>query len=431
MITDEQFIDLLHREVKPALGCTEPIAVALAVARSAEEIRKTGEQPTSTVVEVSRNILKNGMGVGIPGTGMVGLHVASAVALVCGKSELGLEVLRSVCPQAVEGAKELLAQGHIEIKLADTDEKLYISATCHSASHRATTIIRHCHDRIVCVELDGSSVLCNNEKIACAEQNDDDVAKPTVREIYDFATKVEFNKIRFILDAATLNRKIAEEGLKNPYGLQVGRTIYARMGGDVFGNGLFAYSIAMTAAASDARMAGSTMAVMSNSGSGNQGITATIPVVAAAEKYKATEEQLARALVMSHLTAIHIKQNLGRLSALCGCVVASTGSACGIVMLLGGGYDEMASAIKNMVGNITGMVCDGAKIGCALKVASGVGAAVQSAILAMSGISATHNDGIIDNDVEKTLANLSSIGTDGMQFTDRLMLDIMANKRHV
>lgn len=431
MITDQQFIDLLQREVKPALGCTEPVAVALAVARSAEEIRKTGEQPTRTTIEVSRNILKNGMGVGIPGTGMVGLHVASAVALICGKSSLGLEVLREICPEALIGAKELLARNCIEITLADTDEKLYISATCHSESHKAKTIIRYCHDRIVCVELDGQSVLCNADRPDCLNQPEAEEIKPTIAEIYDFARTVEFERIRFILDAATLNKKIAEEGLKNEYGLQVGRTIYARMGGDVFGNGLFAYSIAMTAAASDARMAGSTMPVMSNSGSGNQGITATMPVVAAAEKYNSTEEQLARALVMSHLTAIHIKQNLGRLSALCGCVVASTGSACGIVMLLGGGYNEMAAAIKNMVGNITGMVCDGAKIGCALKVASGVGAAVQSAILAMSGISATHNDGIIDNCVEKTLNNLSTIGTEGMQFTDRLMLDIMANKRHV
>lgn len=436
--TEKQFIDLINSEVKPALGCTEPVAVALAVARSAEEVRKLGEEPLKVVVEVSRNILKNGMGVGIPGTGMVGLHVASAAALVCGKSEYGLEVLREIEKCGSADIKAALENQKVEILLAEVDEKLYIKANCISENHSSVTLIQGLHDNITRVEVDREVIFEKEVQMVDIEgdaegvnQNDSEKLDLNLSAIYDFATTVEFLDIKFILESVVLNLAISEEGLRNKYGLQVGSTVYNNMGGEVFGDGLFSKAVAMTAAAADARMAGSTMVVMSNSGSGNQGITATMPVVAAAQKYESTEEELARALVMSHLVAIHIKQSLGRLSALCGCVVASTGSACGIVMLKGGGLKEMGCAIKNMVGNITGMVCDGAKVGCALKVASGVGAAVQSAVLALNGISATHNDGIIDDDVEKTLKNLSSIGTEGMKFTDSLMLSIMQGKRHV
>ncbi len=422
-----RFIELLHREVKPALGCTEPMAVALAVARAAEEVRVGGDVPVYIKVWISSNILKNGMGVGIPGTTMVGLHVASAVAVECGRSELGLEVIREVTPEVVKRAEKLLDRKAIEINLADTDKKLYIRATAISANHTATVTIEDEHDNITSVEVDGKV------KFKSASENVEEVSdeefRPSVREIFNFTREVELSKIDFILDAVKLNRAIATEGLNGTYGLQVGRTIYERMGADIFGNGLLAYSMSLTAAASDARMAGSTMTVMSNSGSGNQGITATLPVVAAAEKFGSNREELARALILSHLVAIHIKQKLGRLSALCGCVVAATGSACGIVLLRGGDYASVAYAIKNMVGNITGMVCDGAKVGCALKVASGVSAAVQSAVLAMGGIGATHNDGIIDDDLEKTLTNLSRIGCEGMNFTDKLMLDIMVDKQ--
>lgn len=433
-MTKNKFIELIKREVKPALGCTEPVAVALAVARSAEEVRKFGEEPLKVVVQVSRNILKNGMGVGIPGTGMVGLRVASAAALVCGRSEFGLEVLRDIEKCAASDIKAALENERVTVTLADVEEKLYIKAICKSENHQASTIIQAQHDNITRVEVDGELLFEKLVEQSCegeVQNSENETVELSLNSIYEFATTADFEDIEFILESVTLNLAIAEEGLKNQYGLQVGRTVHNNMGGEVFGDGLFSKAVALTAAAADARMAGSTMVVMSNSGSGNQGITATMPVVAAAQKYGSNDEELARALVLSHLVAIHIKQNLGRLSALCGCVVASTGSACGIVMLKGGGLQEMGYAIKNMVGNITGMVCDGAKVGCALKVASGVGAAVQSAVLALSGISATHNDGIIDDDVEKTLKNLSSIGTEGMQFTDSLMLSIMEGKRHI
>ncbi len=429
MYTDQEFIALLKSEVKPALGCTEPMAVSLCVARCCEALRSVGTEPQNITVEVSRNILKNAMGVGIPGTQMVGLQAAVAVALVCGRSEYGLEVLRDVCEGSVERAKDVIAQNIVTIKLAECEKMLFIRAICSGGGHSAQVVIEDIHDNITLVSLD-STVLFNKEASTLeAEQSTTSSAiNPSISEIFEFATTVELSKIDFMADAVKLNRAIAMEGLSRDYGLQVGRKIYSKMGGEVFGSGVLSYSMALTAAASDARMAGSTMTVMSNSGSGNQGITATLPVVAAAEKYNSTNEELLRALTLSHLVAIHIKQKLGRLSALCGCVVASTGSSCGIVLLKGGGLLEVGYAIKNMVGNITGMVCDGAKVGCALKVASGVSAALQSALLALEGISTSQTDGIIDDDIERTLQNLATIGCKGMQYTDALMLEIMTGK---
>ncbi len=445
-----EIIELIQKEVKPALGCTEPIAVSLAVARSCEALRQVGAEVSHLVVEVSANILKNGMGVGIPGTGMIGLHIASALAVTCGKSEYGLEVLKDLSDDSIEAAKAMVDAGKVKITLADTPLKLYIKAWAYGVAggveHAAATEIKNNHDSIVSVELDGVSVLENSHigSIECAgsactsaaaEEGAVPVAEKTtldyklsVKEILQFAQEASFENIKFILDSVKLNKALAEAGLKDDYGLKVGKTILAKEHSAVFGNSVMSYAMAATAAASDARMAGCTLPAMSNSGSGNQGITVTMPVIAVAEKMGVDEEKLARALVLSHLVAIHIKGYLGKLSALCGCVIASTGSSCGIVYLQGGGYEQVCSAIKNMVGNITGMVCDGAKVGCALKVASGVSSSIQAAVLAMDNICISSNDGIIEDCIEKTICNLGRIGAEGMQTTDRMILDIMVCK---
>lgn len=485
-----EIIELIQKEVKPALGCTEPIAVSLAVARSCEALRQIGVEVSHLTVEVSANILKNGMGVGIPGTGMIGLHIASALAVTCGKSCYGLEVLKDLSPAAIEAAKEMVDAKKVKVVLADTTMKLYIKAWAYGsdaagAEHSAATEIKNNHDSIVSVVRDGEEILAPQhiEPMNCAgsactsaagasasgaavagaagsaasgsasaaatavagSTGSDSVAsgsasglasaekttldyKLSVKEILEFAQEASFENIKFILDSVKLNKALAEEGLKDDYGLRVGKTILAREHSDVFGSSVMTYAMAATAAASDARMAGCTLPAMSNSGSGNQGITVTMPVIAVAEKMGVGEEKLARALVLSHLVAIHIKGYLGKLSALCGCVIASTGSSCGIVYLQGGGYEQVCSAIKNMIGNITGMVCDGAKVGCALKVASGVSSSVQAAVLAMDNICISSNDGIIEDCIEKTICNLGRIGAEGMQTTDRMILDIMVCK---
>jgi L-cysteine desulfidase len=431
-----KIIALLKQEVKPALGCTEPIAVALAVARSCELLRNISVKPELINVKVSNNILKNGMGVGIPGTDTVGLHIAAALGCTCGKSKYRLEVLKDVTDESVSKAREMVSKRKVTISLAETSEKLYVYAeVCSSkkqGSHKAITIISGNHDSIVHEELDGKiikSIENSNSEDPTGNGLEPDFArKITIEQILDFATSTPLEELEFIMESVTLNKALVDDGLRNKYGLQVGRTLLAPVNKVVYGDTYLTYAMAYTAAASDARMAGSTLPAMSNSGSGNQGITATVPVIAIAEKLKSNHEDLARALVISHLVAIHIKGHLGRLSALCGCVVASTGSACGIVYLRKGGYEQMCAAIKNMIGNITGMVCDGAKVGCALKVASGVASALQSAVLALDGICISSNDGIIEEDIEKTIANLGKIGSIGMQSTDEMILEIMVCK---
>ena len=432
----EQFIALIKKEVVPALGCTEPIAVALAAARSCEALRAAGFEPETLAAEVSANILKNGMGVGIPGTGMVGLHIAVALAAVCGKSEYKLEVLKDLDPESVALAKRIVENGKVKIDLAHTAEKLYVKATAFSGEHKAEAVVSGNHDSITSVAIDGKVLESGthhhpaegSEEIEEQELDPDMAKNITVKQIVDFALETPIEKLEFIMDSVKLNKALSDEGLAHKYGLQIGRTILQEDNRPVYGDTILTYAMARTAAASDARMAGCTLAAMSNSGSGNQGITVTVPVIAVAEKTNATREQLIRALTIAHLVAIHIKGHLGKLSALCGCVIASTGSSCGIVYLRGGGYEQICSAIKNMIGNITGMVCDGAKEGCAMKVASGVACAMQSSILALDGICISPNDGIIEKDIEKTIANLGRIGSVGMQTTDEMILNIMICK---
>ena len=443
-----EIIELLHKEVKPALGCTEPIAVSLAVARACEELKNGGNAAVEALeVEVSANILKNGMGVGIPGTGMVGLHIASALGATCGKSEYKLEVLKDLNDETLAQAKQMVADSKVKISLADTTVKLFIKATAICGENKASTTIKDNHDSIISVtyngeeKLAGAGAACAGAACAAgagasadgngaqtpAEKTTLDY-KLTVKEILEFAETAKFENIQFILDSIKLNYALAEEGLKNDYGLKVGKTIINKNHTSVFGDSILTYAMAATAAASDARMAGCTMPAMSNSGSGNQGITVTVPVIAVGKQMGVSDEVMARALVLSHLIAIHIKGYLGKLSALCGCVIASTGSSCGIVYLKGGNYDQICAAIKNMVGNITGMVCDGAKVGCALKVASGVSSSIQSAVLALDNICISSNDGIIEDCIEKTICNLGNLGSHGMQVTDRMILDIMVSK---
>ena len=437
---EAEIIELIKKEVKPALGCTEPIAVALAAAKAAEILTDrcpccgTAWRESSgfnVAVEVSGNILKNGMGVGIPGTGMVGLHIAAALGAVCGKSEYGLEVLHDLCGSSVERAKELVNSGLVKVMHTETGHKLYVKVTISAGEgHSASAVIEDDHDNIVETCFDGTVLQCSQtqQQGNTADHRGTLDYKLTLKEIYDFASSVDFKDISFILESRDLNLKLAKEGLSGDYGLKVGKTISSDSYREVFGNDFMSYAMALTAAASDARMAGCTLPAMSNSGSGNQGITVTMPVIAYALKYNVPEEQLARALVLSHLTAIHIKGYLGKLSALCGCVIASTGASCGITYLRGGSYQHVCAAVKNMIGNITGMVCDGAKVGCAMKVASGVSSAIQSAVLAMDGTCISEHDGIIEKDIEKTIRNLGQIGSVGMQGADSMILDIMVCK---
>ena len=424
-------IALIKQEVIPAIGCTEPIAVALCVAKATEIL---GCKPHRIEAHLSANILKNAMGVGIPGTGMIGLPIAIALGALIGKSEYGLEVLKECTPDAVEAGKRMIADEAISIKLKEgITEKLYIeitasgTTTASSCTQSATAIIAGGHTNFIYLSHNGE-VLLDAPLKSTAEQNGNKTAL-TLKKVYDFATTAPLEEIEFILEAQRLNKAAAETSFKGRYGHQLGRTLKeSTREMSILGNNTFSKILSYTTAACDARMAGVMVPVMSNSGSGNQGITATLPITIYAEENNKSREELIRALTLSHLTVIYIKQSLGRLSALCGCVVAATGSSCGITYLMGGGYNQISFAVQNMIATLTGMVCDGAKPSCSLKIASGVSTSLLSAILAMEEKCVSSVEGIIDNDVDKSILNLTRIGSESMNETDHTVLDIMTHK---
>lgn len=420
----KQIVELVKREVVPAIGCTEPIAVALCVAKATEVL---GQRPEKVTALLSANILKNAMGVGIPGTGMIGLPIAIALGALIGKPEYRLEVLKDCSPEAVEAGKRFIAEKRIRIALKEgIAEKLYIEVCCEAQGRRAVAVIAGGHTRFVYLERDGNVQLDKRGDVVAEEE--DGVLSLNLRKVYDFALTAPLDEIRFILETARVNKAAAERSFQGDYGHGLGKMLRGNYEHRIMGDSVFSHILSYTSGACDARMAGAMIPVMSNSGSGNQGISATLPVVVYAEENGKSEEELIRALMLSHLTVVYIKQSLGRLSALCGCVVAATGSSCGITWLMGGGYEQVSYAVQNMIANLTGMICDGAKPSCALKVTTGVSTAVLSAIMAMEGRCVTSVEGIIDRDVDQSIRNLTRIGSQGMNETDRLVLEIMTGK---
>lgn len=420
-------IDLIKREVVPATGCTEPMAVALCVARATALL---GAEPVKISVSLSPNMLKNAMGVGIPGTGRTGLPVAVALGAICGDPSRGLLVLDTLSDGAVERADNFVSEGRVDISLAPEGcDILYISATVTNATGKtARCVISGSHTNVVYESVEDRVVTDSRcGSAGSAARNGE--PELTMAMVWEFAMESPLSELEFILEARRLNKLAAERSFTGHYGHQVGRTLHSERQRTVMGDSVFSRVLSYTSAACDARMAGAPMPVMSNSGSGNQGIAATLPVVIYAEENFASREQTIRALVLSHLTAIYIKQSLGRLSALCGCVVAATGSACGLCYLMGGGYQQVTATAKNMIANLTGMICDGAKPSCAMKLASGVSTAMMSAMLAMEGETVNSLEGIIDDDIDRTVHNLTRIGRDGMRETDRLILEIMTTKQ--
>ncbi len=412
--------ELLKKEVTPAIGCTEPIAVALAVARASELLEKL---PESIELYLSSNILKNAMGVGIPGTGMVGLPIAIAMGALVGKSEYGLEVLKDITEENLASGKKYLNTNSIKINLKENiSEKLYIEVVANADSGSSRVIISKEHTRYSYLEKNGEVLLHLDDDTTYS--NNENTVNLTFDIVCDFALTTPIEEIAFIKESGEMNHAAAIESLKGNYGHSLG----SMLANGKLGTTVYTKMLSVTAAACDARMGGASFPVMSNSGSGNQGITATLPVSVFAEEHGNSDEELIRALCLSHLMTIYIKQNLGRLSGLCGAVVAATGAACGITYLMGGSREQIAYAVKNMIGNITGMICDGAKPSCALKVSNGVSTATISALMAMENKVLSSLEGITDQDVDKTILNLTKIGSEGMNETDKMVLDIMTSK---
>ena len=434
-MTNPELLQLLRSEVIPAIGCTEPIAVALCTARAKELL---GAEPDAITVYLSKNVYKNALAVGIPNTGMTGLPIAIALGATVGKSEYMLEVLRDTTPETVAYAKQYMlsvpAQIHINYEAPSI---LYIHVEVRKGERMAQATIMDEHTKFV---EEASPKSSPKGKDFSTTQNTLPLREGmgvglNLRRVYDFATNVETSDLTFLLEGAEMNTAAAETSFADQYGHGLGRLLRANTltatpeMEKLFGNTLFTKIISYTCGACDARMSGAMVQVMSNSGSGNQGISCSIPVYLYAKENGCSEERTLRALALSNLTVIYIKQSLGRLSALCGCVVAATGSAAGITYLMGGNYEEITYAIKNMIANISGMICDGAKPGCALKVTSGVATAIFSAYLAMQHSYADSTEGIVEDDIDRTIRNLTRIGHDGMQVTDDLILDIMTHKQ--
>lgn len=417
----DQLIALIQEQIRPAVGCTEPGAAAYAAAVAAQTL---GETPERLTVSVSRNILKNAMGVGIPGTDMVGLPIAVALGALCGDAGAGLAVLHNITDEDVAQAQKLVDAQGVQVCLSDHPQKLYIDVLAEAGEHSARTVIAGTHTNIIRIEKDGQCISTGDgaEESGAAGGG----AELSLKEIDDFVRSVSSEKLNFLRECIDMNSAISQEGLEHPYGLGIGQSIYETLPEN---NSEENYALAVTCAAADARMGGCTLPVMSSCGSGNQGLTATLPVIAVARKRGLSEEDTFRALAYSLLVTIHVKQHLGKLSALCACSVgASIGTACALTYLDGGTLQQIGHCVDNVVADVSGVICDGAKAGCALKIATGVSSAFRGAMLAMKNRNASALDGIVGRDPEASVDNLGNLCNTGMLDTDRVILDMLVCK---
>ncbi|EKP0316314.1 serine dehydratase subunit alpha family protein [Aeromonas veronii] len=423
----QQYLQIIQQVVKPALGCTEPIAAAYAAAVAT---RQLGCEPGRLEVAVSDNLYKNSMGVYVPGTGKIGLAIAAAAGAIGGNADAGLEVLAAIQPEQVDRAQQLIDAGKVQVSRTAAPEFIFCRVTVYGSDdkgeeHSAEVTLCGGHTRIVEQRRDGEVTFTADQSQGGATGSICDGVDISIAAIYEFATQVEFEQIRFILKASELNGKLSAEGMNNPYGLEIGRTMQQNINAGLIGEDVMNRIVMMTAAASDARMGGATLPAMSNFGSGNQGIAATIPVMVIAERFAASEEQLARALIMSHLGAIYIKSHYPPLSAFCGNTVTSAAASMAMVYLAGGSFEQSCFAIQNVLSDSAGMVCDGAKASCAMKVSTSSGAAVRGFLMALNSHSVS-GQGIVAGDVDQTIRNVGQMVKEGMSATDSTIIDIMS-----
>lgn len=422
---EKPLLQIVERDVVPALGCTEPISLALASATAAKYLGKT---PERIEAKVSPNLMKNGLGVAVPGTGMVGLPIAAAIGALGGNPDGGLEVLKHITPEQVIAAKTMLEQKLVSVDIHQTEHILYSESTLFADNDYVKVAIQDQHTNVILIEKNGE-ILFKKVEDECANCDPYEIFKQiSAREIFEFSNVVELEKIRFIRQAAELNRALSDEGLRENYGLHIGRTLRKQVGSGLISDDLLSKIMIETTAASDARMGGATLPAMSNSGSGNQGIAATMPVVVVADYLKVSEEKRIRALFLSHLMAIYIHSKLPKLSALCAVTTASMGSCAGIAYLLTGKFETASMGICSMIGDISGIICDGAANSCAMKVSTSVASGYKSVLMAMDETHVTGNEGIVEHDLDRTIDNLCAIASKSMQYIDRQVIEIMVSK---
>lgn len=421
---EQAIIATVQQEVVPALGCTEPVSLALAAAVARQYL---GALPDRIEAKVSPNLMKNGMGVTVPGTGTVGLTMAAAIGAIGGDPNGGLEVLKQITAEQVALAKQMINDHKIEVSISDTEHILYSEATLFNTDQQVKVRIAAHHTNVIYIEKNGE-LLFSKPCVAESENAENVFANLNAKDIYDFSLNVELEKIRFIQQAAILNSALSQEGLNQDYGLHIGRTLQKQIGKGLISDDLLNRIVIETTAASDARMGGANLPAMSNSGSGNQGITATMPVVVVARHLVASEEQLIRALFLSHLMAIYIHSKLPKLSALCAVTTAAMGSCAGVAWLLTGKFEAISMAISSMIGDISGIICDGAANSCAMKVSTSVSSSYKSILMALDDTQVTGNEGIVEHQIDRSINNLCAIASLSMQYTDRQVIEIMVSK---
>ena len=411
------YLNILKQELVPALGCTEPIAIAYAAAKAHQVL---GEFPDSVNMSLSGNIIKNVKGVTVPNSGgLKGIDVAAILGIVGGNADKALEVLSEITEDDIARTRELVKQHVCSCSLVEGVDNLYITAKVIKGDHFASVTIEHQHTNITRIEKDGEVILDNPYQAECKTVIDK--SKLTVKDILDFADQVRIEDVQPIIDRQIkLNSAIAQEGLDNNYGAQIGKTLM-----HVWGKSVTTRACARAAAGSDARMGGCSMPVVINSGSGNQGITVSLPVIVFADEWEVSHEKLCRSLVVSNLIAIHQKYYIGSLSAYCGAVSAGAGAGAGIAYLCGGGFKEIAHTVVNSLAIVSGIVCDGAKASCAAKIASAVEAGILGYNMYIRGQQFYGGDGIVTKGVEETLKNVGRLGKEGMKETNEEIIKIM------
>lgn len=424
----QRILKLIRKEVYPAVGCNEPLMIALACAKARSVL---GEMPQKVSARLSGHILKFAVGVGIPNSGgMIGIQSAMALGTLAGKEDEGLEVLRDITPEDCEKAKAFMHENRcVVMQSRSTFETIYADVLAEAGEHQARVIVAKEYTKIIYIKKDGVHLLDERNTLA-TEYNRNHESELTMSKIYEFATRCPLDELQFLMRGAKMNKDVAQKAFEpgTSYGLNLGRMLKGNFQERMVGVNAMPRVVCYTCAACDVRMSGLPVPVMTNSGSGNQGIAVTVPVLIFSEETQCTESKTIRALAISHLTNIYIRQLLGKLSAHCGCVLAATGAACGITYLMGGEYEQITYAVKNQIAGATGMICDGCKPSCVLKLSSAASSAFQSAMMAMENICVASTDGIIEDDVDKSLDNLASIGRDAMLEVDNVVLNIMTDK---
>jgi len=422
----DKFLELLKKEMRPAMGCTEPAASALAGAKAGTLL---GDIPTSVEVVTSRDMVKNAMGVGLPNCSLKGIQAAVALGVCGGSVEKGLSILSEISEEQLRLAKQL----SVSLSISTSAPSLYIKVTAHKGTSSSVAVISGEHDRFSFLQKDDEVLLSlpvDNCSTFLDESDEDVISKATLADLFAYADSAPPEAIELCLDAKDTNLAIAEHAVRNEYGLSVGRIAAESLNQEPGSlSEAFSLASALAAAASDARMAGCPLPVIINSGSGNQGITLTVPLAVVASYLSKSDEALGKALVLSELVGLSLTARKNRLSALCGAFTAAIGTACGLVYLLDGDLEIMDRAINTMIGNLTGIICDGAKMTCSLKIYSCVEAANLACKLAFRGYSPGNESGIVGNSSLESMDFLSRISREGMEETDKTILSIMLGKQ--